>query len=611
MSDISLLPPFKEEKTAVEPLSVRRPRPLPKIPERASSKEVPTIPLNTIENAMGHGKLTAHQIFQIMNIYSNEQQEGVYSLKTEIPTDANLLRLMPPKKLMTPVIEVDEENEEYMTLSTDHSTAQPNISNTSTPSLKSGQTSPYLVDSPLQETREILDNVSTLHLGPVDAEHFSTANQESAPDTLLFDVQNLSQINQALMTPTFQPTKPKENPFESIKTFRRMATKTHDPQTQFTYAKYLVQLVSFYTNNNQTDNQAVSVASAETRDRLQEEAEYWINKLSKSNHPEALYIKGHWHRFGKRTVGSQYRKINYFKAFKCFHQSAKLGCIEAHYELAEYYVSQKEFKKAISSYTLAASKKHVLALYKMANILLRGLLSQEKDVHEGLKFLREAADAGCTQDSARSAYDLACIYACDLESIDLERNTILSSLMSEQQFPLAIEYFKKADEFGMAIAAFRLGRIHEQGQLNIKKDVYEAYRYYTRASEMKCHEAMLELSRIYKEGIPGYLNAHPIMAYKWCQYATESGNKVAEYTLGCYHEEGIGVNANYSQALEWFSKSASKGYQPAEEKLNIPSNKRKSAILNSKKGNKQYYEESIRVAELSRKAKAEKDCHIM
>jgi hypothetical protein len=64
--------------------------------------------------------------------------------------------------------------------------------------------------------------------------------------------------------------------------------------------------------------------------------------------------------------------------------------------------------------------------------------------------------------------------------------------------------------------------------------------------------------------------------------------------------------------LEWFTKSASKGYRPAEDKLNIPCNKRKSIVINSKrKRNKRYYEESIRIAELSRKAKAENDCHIM
>ncbi len=63
------------------------------------------------------------------------------------------------------------------------------------------------------------------------------------------------------------------------------------------------------------------------------------------------------------SIGSHYKKVNHVKAFKCFQQAAKLGCIEAHYELAEYYVSQKEYKKAISSYQLAASKKHTLALY--------------------------------------------------------------------------------------------------------------------------------------------------------------------------------------------------------------------------------------------------------
>ncbi|KAG1233629.1 hypothetical protein G6F35_001283 [Rhizopus arrhizus] len=525
---------------------------------------------------------------------------------------------------MTPVLEVDEE--EYLTL-------PPEVT-LHTPSLESSQSSPsssHLSVEEVKENNDILDNISTLRLGSVAAAPYT---QETSGDSLMSDVEHLSELNQALMTPTFQPTRSPEeetNPFmvspiptmtsfslthdkAAIKTFRRMATKIHDAETQFTYAKYLLQLVSFYTHNNQTDNEAISAASAETRDRLQEEAEYWIEKLAKSNHPEALYIKGHWHRFGKRdAIGSHYKKVNHVKAFKCFQQAAKLGCIEAHYELAEYYVSQKEYKKAISSYQLAASKKHTLALYKMANILLRGLLCQERDVHQGLAFLKEAADGNQGQESARSAYDLACIYASDLESIDLERNTILSSLMSEQhQLPLAISYFKKADELGMATATFRLGKIYEQGQLGIKKDAAQAFKYYTRAAEMKCHEAMLELSRLYKDGIPGYLNAHPMMAYKWCLYATENGNEIAEYTLGCYHEDGIGIYPNYSQALEWFTKSASKGYRPAEDKLNIPCNKRKSIVINSKrKRNKRYYEESIRIAELSRKAKAENDCHIM
>jgi hypothetical protein len=52
--------------------------------------------------------------------------------------------------------------------------------------------------------------------------------------------------------------------------------------------------------------------------------------------------------------------------------------------------------------------------------MLRGLLNQKKDVQRGLIYLKQAANSD-NPESARSAYDLACIYSNDLESIDLER----------------------------------------------------------------------------------------------------------------------------------------------------------------------------------------------
>jgi TPR repeat protein len=55
----------------------------------------------------------------------------------------------------------------------------------------------------------------------------------------------------------------------------------------------------------------------------------------------------------------------------------------------------------------------------LANILIRGLLNQEKNVQQGLVYLKQAADTN-EPESARSAYDLGCIYANDLESIGLE-----------------------------------------------------------------------------------------------------------------------------------------------------------------------------------------------
>lgn len=52
--------------------------------------------------------------------------------------------------------------------------------------------------------------------------------------------------------------------------------------------------------------------------------------------------------------------------------------------------------------------------------MLRGLLSQEKDIRQGLTYLKKAADLN-RPECARPAYDLACIYSNDLETIGLDR----------------------------------------------------------------------------------------------------------------------------------------------------------------------------------------------
>jgi TPR repeat protein len=97
---------------------------------------------------------------------------------------------------------------------------------------------------------------------------------------------------------------------------------------------------------------------------------------------------------------------------------------------------------------------------------------------------------------------------------------------------LAVKYFKIADSLGLTAATFRLGRIIEHGSLGMEANPSEAFKYYTKAAEKNNVESMLELSRLCKDGIPGYLNAHPVMAHTWCIKASERGNEVAEYLMG-------------------------------------------------------------------------------
>lgn len=146
--------------------------------------------------------------------------------------------------------------------------------------------------------------------------------------------------------------------------------------------------------------------------------------------------------------------------------------------------------------------------------------------------------------------------------------------MSRKNIPLAIHYLEKAAQFGLPMAVHRLGQVHEHGLLGQPTDPWQGYLCYTRAAEDGYDQAMLDLSRLYAQGIPGLLMPQHEMAFKWCQRATHQGLEQAEYVLGSYYEAGIGTLPDYPRALEYFGKAASKGYEPAAEKLNLPSSQR-------------------------------------
>ncbi|KAL9536974.1 hypothetical protein MBANPS3_012200 [Mucor bainieri] len=723
--------------------SIRKTRPLPKIPDRTSSKELP-INMTAImsESFKNNTRVSAQQLFQMLNqsksVEDGEEDTsdddveygGVYALKTQMPSPTLSNREVLKQyyeelnlnyKTMTPVEEVDEDQfitnyaleptPEYNERPVSQISLQP-------PSLASGRSSPTssrnssqsidLPDPPLdfnfqthrqataslqpaaqqptestQQKFDTINGISSLYAAPVDGysygaprpslENVSEAS-ESTPSnrlSLYGDVQKLSQLNQALMTPEISnssiPAPVYQQPQhehlsrqamhnnqqqqqhqalasvssynkradsrvsmtsaslvhdkESMKTYRRMATKTNDRNIQFTYAKYLMQLVSLYVGSKEP-----SVVA--TRDRLQEEAEYWVDKLAKSNHASALYTKGQWLRHCGDSkaigifVGAQYKKVNHTKAFKCFQQAAKYGSVEAYYELAEYWMVRKDYKKSMDCYRYAASKNHILSLYKLANILLRGLLHQQKDIQQGLIYLRQAADSE-KPDCARSAYDLACILSNDLKSIDLEIEPSITTFYITPNAASAMHYFKKADSFGLVSATFRLGQFYKEGQQQFHPNAWEAYKCFARAAEHNNEDAMIELAHFYKDGISGYLSPQPLLAFQWCHKATENGNAVADYVLGTFYEYGIGIYPDQAKAQEWYKRSASKRYEPAEERLHIKRSSSNQQVLQQQKpnehkyshppqaGSKRYYEESVRLAEKSRRTHAEQNCQIM
>ncbi|KAI9361293.1 hypothetical protein BD770DRAFT_317361 [Pilaira anomala] len=333
----------------------------------------------------------------------------------------------------------------------------------------------------------------------------------------------------------------------NTKLYRRMAIKTRNKEIQMTYATYLLQISKLYDQNNtfltnntaatassaslplkKTNNKSVVESPAETRHRLLSEAGYWIERLAKAGQPEALFIKGKWHLIGplaEDCVLSGYEKVQESKAFKCFLASSKAGWVDAHYELAHLWKKRGNYTKAIQCYQKGAREKHTLSIYKMAKILLRGQLKRQKDIQKGMSFLKEAADMDDIH-SAEPAFVLGCIHANEFDRIGIQ------SPACKVNYSLALKYLKKSAHHGYADAIYFMGQVSERGMLGQLCDSWQAYQNYMKAAEVNHAGAMLDLSRLYSQGIPGLLAAQKDIAFKWCKRSADLGFDQAEYVLG-------------------------------------------------------------------------------
>lgn len=153
---------------------------------------------------------------------------------------------------------------------------------------------------------------------------------------------------------------------DAIKTYRRMANKTNNKDVQMTYCKYLLQVATLYQGKGGQPHRTPE--ATKTHRRLQEEAEYWIEKLAAAGYPEALYIKGMWHSTNDHAcVGLSYQETNHEKAFKCLRAAAKHGWVDASYQVARYWKDRGDYKKTLVHYKAAAHQGHVLANYVSSN----------------------------------------------------------------------------------------------------------------------------------------------------------------------------------------------------------------------------------------------------
>ena len=128
---------------------------------------------------------------------------------------------------------------------------------------------------------------------------------------------------------------------------------------------------------------------------------------------------------------------------------------------------------------------------------------------------------------------------------------------------LAILWFEKAAQQGLAPAQYRLGTMYEKG-LGAERSVTRARDLYQRAAEAGNIRAMHNLAVMLAEGGDG--KPDYAAAAVWFRKAADFGVRDSQYNLAILYARGLGVETSLVQSYLWFSAAAAQGDVDAEKK---------------------------------------------
>jgi len=128
---------------------------------------------------------------------------------------------------------------------------------------------------------------------------------------------------------------------------------------------------------------------------------------------------------------------------------------------------------------------------------------------------------------------------------------------------IAVQWFERAANKGLAPALYRLGSLYEKGQ-GVKKDLEKARQFYLTGADKGNAKAVHNLAVLYAEGIDGKPDYRT--ASQWFRKAADKGVADSQYNLGILYARGIGVDQNLAESYKWFALAAQQGDQDAAKK---------------------------------------------
>jgi TPR repeat protein len=335
----------------------------------------------------------------------------------------------------------------------------------------------------------------------------------------------------------------------------------HDSKTAMVLVKKLVEASTVLASEN---GYLDAKATAKNSERYALEAHKRVKKLVAINYPDAMFYLADCYGSGDLGLESDPKQ-----AFALYQSAAKFGHGAAAYRTAiccelgaeEGGGTKRDYLKAVQWYQRAAQLQDVAAMYKMGMILLRGLLSQPRNVGQSVVYLKRAAEHA-DADNPHAIHELARLHEAGNPD-----PAVSAAVKPDEKY--AQRMYMQAAKMGYKQSQFRLGQAFEYGSLGLPVDSRNSIAWYTKAAAQGEHNSELALSGWYLTGAEGILNQSDTEAYLWARKAALSEPPLAKamYALGYYIENGIGCTTSLEEAKKWYTRAASYKFPKAVERL--------------------------------------------
>lgn len=132
-------------------------------------------------------------------------------------------------------------------------------------------------------------------------------------------------------------------------------------------------------------------------------------------------------------------------------------------------------------------------------------------------------------------------------------NVYDNELLNEANDEKAIEYYSRANEADLVEGTYGLAFCYLHGK-GVKLDFDKALELYLRAEQLGSYEAKVDIGIMYENG-GEFFEVNYVRAFDYMLQAAEYGISFAQYKVGIYYLEGIGIEQDFKQALLWLERA--------------------------------------------------------